>query len=121
MMAKDIRIEIGGAEESAKAFINAWHRAEAGEPAAEPVEHLVFQDLATLLQVLTPRRLELLRELHGTGPETVRALARRLKRDYKNVHTDVQALERVGLLVRDPDRRLTAPWAKVVAEIRLAA
>src|SRR5690242_2960560 len=116
MMEKDIRIEIAGAEESAQEFVKAWRRSEAGEPPQETVEHLVFQDLATLLQVLTPRRLELLRELHGAGPESVRALARRLKRDYKNVHTDVQALERVGLLVRSPDRRLTAPWAKVVAE-----
>lgn len=120
-MDRNIRIEILGDEESAQEFVKAWHGAEAGEPAEEPVERLYFQDLATLLQVLTSRRLELLKELHGIGPESVSALAKRLARDYKNVHTDVQALERVGLLVRTPDRRLSAPWAKVVAEIRLAA
>jgi len=120
-MDKNIRVEIRGEEESAHEFVKAWRRAEAGEPAEEPAEHLYFQDLGTLLQVLTPRRLELLKSLHDAGPESVRALAKRLKRDYKNVHRDVQALEQAGLLVRTADKRLSAPWEKVVAEIRLAA
>ena len=120
-MDKDIRVEIRGEDESAQEFVKAWRRAEAGEPAEEPVERLYFQDLATLLQALTPRRLELLKALHDGGPESVRALARRLTRDYKNVYHDVQALERVGLIVRTADKLLSAPWEKVVAEISLAA
>jgi hypothetical protein len=32
-----------------------------------------------------------------------------------------QALERVGLIVRTADKRLSAPWEKVVAEINLVA
>ncbi len=120
-MDKNIRVEIRGEDESAQEFVKAWRRAEAGKPADEPLDRLYFQDLGTLLQVLTPRRLELLKALHDAEPESVRALAKRLKRDYKNVHNDVQALERVGLLVRTADKRLSAPWEKVVAEIRLAA
>jgi len=120
-MDKNIRIEIRGEEESAQDFVKAWRRAEAGESAEEPVERLYFQDLAMLLQVLTPRRLELLKALHDGGPESVRALARKITRDYKNVYNDVQALERVGLVVRTADKRLSAPWDKVVAEISLAA
>lgn len=120
-MTKNIRVEIRSEEESAQEFVKAWRRAEAGEPAEKPTERLYFQDLAALLQVLTPRRLELLKVLHDAGPESVRGLAKRLGRDYKNVHTDAQALEKVGLVVRTADKRLTAPWEKVVAEIRLAA
>lgn len=120
-MDKDIRVEIRGAEESAQEFVKAWRRAEAGEAVDEPVDRLYFQDLASLLQVLTPRRLELLKTLHNEGPESIRALARRLSRDYKNVYHDVQALERVGLISRTVDKRFSAPWDKVVAEISLAA
>jgi len=120
-MEKNIRVEIRGEDESAREFVKAWHRAEAGDPVEEPVERLYFQDLATLLQVLTPRRLELLKTLHDAGPESVRALARRLSRDYKNVYHDVQALERSGLIVRTADKLLSAPWERVVAEISLAA
>jgi hypothetical protein len=43
-----------------------------------------------------------------------------LSRDYKNVYNDVQALERVGLIVRTADKLLSAPWDRVVAEISLA-
>ncbi len=120
---KDRKISIGikGADESAQEFVKAWRRAETGQAAEEPVERLYFQDLGTLLQVLTPRRLELLRELHHAGPTSVRALARLLRRDYKNVHQDVEVLERAGLITRNPDRRLIAPWEKVIAEINLAA
>ncbi|OGR33697.1 MAG: hypothetical protein A2091_08300 [Desulfuromonadales bacterium GWD2_61_12] len=35
----------------------------------------------------------------------------------KNVHTDAQALERVGLVVRTADKRLTAPWEKVALAV----
>jgi len=120
-MDKNIRVEIRDAEESAQEFVKAWRRAEAGEPVEEPVERLYLQDLGGLLQVLTPRRLELLRRLHVDGPESVRALAKKLSRDYKNVYNDVQALERAGLIVRTADKRLSAPWDRVVAEINLAA
>lgn len=120
-MDKNIKVEIREAEESAQEFVKAWRRAAAGETAEEPVERLYFQDLGALLQALTPRRLELLRKLHEGGPESVRALAKKLSRDYKNVYHDVQALERVGLISRTADKRLSAPWDRVVAEIRLAA
>jgi predicted transcriptional regulator len=120
-MDKDIRVEIRNAEDSAQEFVKAWQRAEAGEAVEEPVERLYFQDLGGLLQALTPRRLELLRNLHDGGPESVRGLAKKLARDYKNVYKDVQALERVGLIVRTAGKLLSAPWDRVVAEIRLAA
>ena len=120
-MDKNIRVEIREEEESAQEFVKAWRRAEAGEPHEKPAERLYFQDLETLLKILTPRRLELLKVLHDAGPESVRALAKRLQRDYKNVYLDVQALERVGLIERTPDKLLSTPWEKVVAEISLAA
>ena len=85
------------------------------------MERLCFQDLGGLLQALTPRWLELLKALNEGGPESVRALAKKLSRDYKNVYNDVQALERVGLINRTADKRLSAPWDRVVAEIRFAA
>jgi predicted transcriptional regulator len=56
MSNKKISIGIKGADESALEFVNAWRRAERKQPAEEPADRLYFQDLATLLQVLTPRR-----------------------------------------------------------------
>lgn len=120
-MDKNIRVELREAEESTQDFVKAWRRADAGEPVEEPIERLYFQDLGGLLRALTPRRLELLQKLHDDGPESVRALAKKLTRDYKNVYQDVKALEQVGLINRTADKRLPVPWDRVVAEIKLVA
>jgi predicted transcriptional regulator len=120
-MKKQLSISIKGAGESANEFVEAWRRAQQGKPAEQPIERLYFEDLATMLKVLTPRRLEVLKVLHAIGPVSVRALAGRIKRDYKNVHHDLQVLERVGLVTRSADGRLIAPWKKIIAEIALAA
>jgi len=120
-MRKNLLVGIKGADESAKEFVEAWRRPERGERIERPSERLYFEDLAAMLKVLTPGRLELLRRLHESGPSSVRALAGRMRRDYKNVHHDLQVLERVRLVTRLADGRLCAPWKKIIAEIALAA
>jgi predicted transcriptional regulator len=120
-MKKHLLVGIKGADESAQEFVEAWRRAARGQPVEPPIERLYFEDLATMLKVLTPRRLEMLKAIHQIGPVSVRALAGRMKRDYKNVHYDCQVLARAGLIMRSPDGRLRAPWSKIIAEIALAA
>jgi len=120
-MKKQLSISIKGAGQSAKEFVEAWRRAKQGKSPKQPIERIYFEDLATMLKVLTPRRLEVIKLVHEIGPVSVRALASRMKRDYKNVHHDLQVLERAGLVTRSADGRLTAPWKKIIAEIALAA
>ena len=119
-MSTNIKIEVKGVEESAMEAVRAWERAEQGIVSEEPIDRLYFQSLETLLSVLTTRRLELLKVLHESGPSSVRALARKLNRDYKNVHQDIALLEKVGLIQRK-DGKVNAPWERIIAEIRLAA
>ncbi len=119
-MSKNIKIEVKGAEESAMEAVRAWERAEQGISPEEPIDRLYFQSLETLLGVLTTRRLDLLKVLHESGPSSVRSLAKKLNRDYKNVHQDVALLEKVGLIQRK-EGKVNAPWERIIAEIRLAA
>lgn len=100
--------------------MDAWKRAETGS-LRRPERHITFRDLATLLSALTPKRWELLRDLRGHGPASVRALALRLHRDYKRVHTDIANLERIGLVDRDTDGRARVAWDAVDASLSLAA
>ena len=46
-------------------------------------------------------------------------LARRLARNYKNVHTDVTQLAALGLIERRNDNRVTVTWDLVRAELSL--
>lgn len=115
-MSKNVQLHVGTADEMGQRFVDAWKRAEGGEEVNE--SHLTFIGLDTLLATLTNKRLDLLRHVHRNGAVTVKALADALGRDYKNVHTDVAALEEAGLLVRD-GRKVAAPWDELQASISL--
>ena len=55
------------------------------------------------------------------GPSSVRALSKRLDRDYKNVHADTALLESVDLIQRDEEGLIVAPWDVIDAHVRLVA
>jgi predicted transcriptional regulator len=92
------KITVGGEmeKEASSGFIDAWHRAEQGEIFHE--RHLAFESWDTLARVLTGKRMELLSYVRRNHVTSVRALAKALGRDYSNVHADVQALAKAGLL-----------------------
>ena len=119
-MRRGIQIGIGDSATTAKGFIDAWKRAERGER-LEAEHRLDFESIESLLKTLTSARWVLLKMLRKTGPMSVRALATELKRDYKNVHTDVRKLESIGLVSRTRDDKVQVPWDIVEARLRLAA
>jgi len=55
-------------------------------------------------------QLGLMKALRQEGLLSIRALSKQLNRDYKNVHTDVIALEKVGLIQRSDEGLLFVPW-----------
>jgi len=62
-----------------------------------PSRVVAFDDIESLLQVLTAKRVLLLKQVKA-APGSITDLARKLKRDRSAVTRDVQALERVGVL-----------------------
>ena len=120
MMSKQ-HIHIGVEDAShGDRFVEAWHKAETAEFEQAEI-HLNFEDFAMLSSVLTPKRLELMKTLRQHGPLSVRALAKKLERDYKNVHADASALESVDLIQRNDEGLLVAPWDVIDAHVRLVA
>jgi len=116
MAKRRIQVHVGTAEDMGRRFIDAWHRAEGGERVRE--EHLTFVDFKQLLGTLSDERLRLLKEVRREGASSVRQLAERLGRDYKNVHEDVERLTAAGLLERE-DGRVMAPYETILAEMSL--
>jgi len=79
---------------------------------------IYFDTTQDMLRVLSTKRTELLQALNQVGAMNVLTLAKHLGRDYKNVHGDVQLLERYGLIERDGDR-VTAPYDMIHADFDL--
>lgn len=78
-----------------------------------------FAEVGQMLAVFTPKRWELLARLRETGPLTTAELARKLDRDYKNVHADVAALSEWLAVQRTEDGRVHVPWSEIVVDMKL--
>jgi predicted transcriptional regulator len=122
-----LELRVGGAGDALDRFEAAWNRAAegqegkraAGGAGARTISVLSMQDLPLLLRTLSPARWSLLERLKAEGPMSIYELAKRLERDYKNVHTDVTRLAELGLVERRADGGVAVPWEIVRAELSL--
>jgi predicted transcriptional regulator len=117
-MSRKLEIRVGAAADALDRFEAAWNRVLEGR-AMRPLEALSFEDLPLLTKTLTPARWTLLQDLKERGPCSIYELAKRLGRDYKNVHTDVTQLAAIGLIERRADTRVAVPWDLLRAELKL--
>jgi len=114
-----LKIHVGDSLETiGKRVKDAVRRDRKGERVRE--YHLTFDSFDTLAKVLTPRRLELLRYVHRHPAASIRALAQALDRDYRRVHSDVEALAEAGLLERaEEGTGVSAPFEAIETHIAL--
>lgn len=96
----------------------AMRAIERGEP-SPPHFGVNFAQIGQMLAAFTPKRWELIAALREAGPLTVAELARRLGRDYKNVHTDVSQLIEWMAVERSDDGRIHVPWSEIVVDMKL--
>jgi len=114
-----VQVHVGSLNDMAKRFRSAWPLAAKGKKVDET--HVTFLDIKTMLDTLSPRRLEILKFVRQFGAGNIRDLELELAldRDHKNVCNDVCILESAGLLVRN-GRKLHALWDEVSASVSLA-
>ena len=116
-MSRKLEIRLGAAADALDRFEAAWNRVREGR-AMRPLEVLTFENLPLLLKTLSPARWALLEKLRKQGACSIYELARRLERDYKNVHTDVTQLAALGLIERRADGLVAVRWDLLRAELR---
>ena len=114
MNPRKVCIQVESIEAGLERFKIAW---ETGE---QQGEFITFETLDEMLSTLTRKRWTLLGVLQHHGPMSLRALARRLERDVKNVHADVAALKEIGLIEED-EAGVKVPYDEIEAHLRLAA
>jgi predicted transcriptional regulator len=116
--SKVLEVRVGRAGDALDRFEAAWNRhAEGGKPVTLAV--LSFEDLPLLLRTLTAARWALLAALHSAQAASIYELAKRLERDYKNVHTDVSRLAELGLIEKRADGGLAVAFDIVNARLEL--
>jgi len=119
MKARVLHVKVGEPLEAN--LVRAASTMEALKRGKTPAPYFAvgFSDMGQLLAVFTPRRWGLLGALREMGPMNIAALARHLKRDYKNVYGDVERLIEWGIVEKDENGRVAAPYSKIIVDVRL--
>ena len=71
--------------------------------------------------MITPKRWEVLRAMTSAGPIAIREVVRRVDRDVKSVHGDIQALLKAGVLDRANHGRVAFPYDEVQVDFVVRA
>ncbi len=116
-MPRVLEIRVGPPRDALDRFEAAWNRLAEGQK-VQSFHVLSLEDLPAFAKALTPARWALLESIRKDGPASIYELAKRLGRNYKNVHTDVSALSTLNLLERDAQNRVAVGWDAVRAEMR---
>ena len=82
-------------------------------------EFISFASIELLWKVLTTKRWDILKAMTGQGEMSIREIARRVDRDVKAVHGDVQALLIAGVLDRTDNGRVIFPYDAVHVDFTL--
>lgn len=114
-----LNVTVGESLREAGARTVATMKAVAQGKKVRPHLGVNFKQIGQMLAAFTPKRWELIAALRQTGPLTVAELARRLGRDYKNVHTDVNQLIEWMAVECGDDGRVNVPWSEIVVDMKL--
>ncbi len=82
-------------------------------------ETLNFESPAILFSRLTAKRWQLIHALQGAGTIGVREAARRVGRDVKRVHEDLQVLAELGLIERSDDGSVRCPYDDIHLDMHI--
>lgn len=114
-----LHVRVGGEiEESLRRAAQTIKAIERGQQ-PEPYFSVGFENIGQMLSIFTPKRWEMIGILRSSGPLTVAELARRLDRNYKNVHGDVRNLMEWMAIERDEEGRVFVPWSEIIVDMHL--
>jgi len=70
----------------------------------------IFLTVEELGRILTPRRIELLQKIRELNPASIKELAEKVGRDFKNVYSDLKVLHAAGLVEFKEKGRSRKPY-----------
>jgi len=103
-------------QEIKERVIRAWKTGK-----AERAARLDFVDLDEAWKLLSDKRRQIMHAMAGTGPLSIREIARRVGRDVRAVHSDVQLLHHAGVIDKTEDGRMVLPYKTIKFDFTLDA
>jgi predicted transcriptional regulator len=100
---RTVTLDVSSRENTNRRFLRACEGEVQGD-------YISFESPALLFKVLSGKRWDVLNHMTGSGPMTIRELARRLGRDVKAVHGDVHALLDAGILKKTEASQIVFPF-----------
>ena len=97
MRVKNVTVEIRSLKSVLKETADVMKKIRKGEK-DKPKFGLSFPDIEDFRKFFTPKRLELLKIIKKTKPNSIYELSKKLNRDIKSVTTDLHILKDYGLL-----------------------
>ena|SRR3990167_10038114 len=95
MKRKNAKIIIKSVSEIKK----EWKEALKGKKRGSQKDNeLIFTGLETAAKVFTKNRIEVLKVIISEQPKSIYEISKIVKRDFKNVHSDVKFLAEIGLI-----------------------
>lgn len=121
MKLRKVRIIVEPIEKTNERWIAALKGKERSRPGEEVITVSSWEVLG---RILSPPRLQILTMIPALKPKSISALAKAMKKDFKNVYSDVKFLAGLGLveLREEGQRKTLVPIAKFGGiELGLAA
>jgi predicted transcriptional regulator len=111
---KVVTLQVASLDEVKRRAQEAFHGRKQGA-------RITFASPELLFKLMTAKRWELIRTVTGAGPLTIREAARRVNRDVKAVHGDVQALLKAGVLQKTANGNIVFPYDAIRVDVTMRA
>lgn len=122
MKVKRLKVGVRALEEGLREFGATLKALQAGQKVPKRTG-TYFVTVEAMRQVLTPPRLTLLHLIRTRHPQSIAALAKLTKRNFKNIHADLALLANLGLVHLAPGSHArdsvtpTVPYERIQFEI----
>jgi predicted transcriptional regulator len=113
---KTVTLDVRAPREVSADFVRVWKSGKAKSKA-----RISFATPELLWKVLTAKRWQLIKEMAGKGPMTLREAARCAGHNVKAVHGDAHALLAAGILRKTAAGRIEFPFDAVRVDFLLHA
>ncbi len=97
MKVQKIKVQIKSLDEALDDFMSVAKRIKSGEK-VKPQKGTYVADVETARSLFTEGRMKIIQTLKSKNPASIYALAKLLKRDFKNVYDDVNFLNQLGII-----------------------